>query len=436
VSAAASSSALGRPPQITLDSGLRVVTIAQPNLHRALVALYVRVGSRFETEKTNGLSHFLEHMLYRGTPKLKTAHDVNLAFESLGGYLYASTQVDYAVFSVAVPVESLERACDLFANVLTEPTFADIEIEKGIVCEEILEDLDDDGRQIDADNLSRELIYPNHPLGYTITGTEKTVRSFDVPMVHALHKKHFVSENGVLVFGGNVAENKAISLSEKFFSKFPRGARTAATPPPASQKKPRLLVLENSSSQTELRVSFRAIADAAPDRPAMDMLMRLIDDGMSTRLYHRICDARGLCYDVTAGYDGYEDDGVVDFAAGVVHARTSQVTSEILALMKELADDGPTDDELEKARRRHAWELAAMEDSAEKTAGFFAHGMLFGRQPTIAESNAALASVTKEDVTELAKKLCEPNRLNVVAVGLLEDDEEKRLRDVVAKWSK
>jgi predicted Zn-dependent peptidase len=437
VNAAASSSpAHGRPPQITLDNGLRVVTIAQPNLHRALVALYVRVGSRFETDKTNGLSHFLEHMLYRGTPQLKTAHDVNLAFESLGGYLYASTQVDYAVFSVAVPVESLERACELFANVLTEPTFADIEIEKGIVCEEILEDLDDDGRQIDADNLSRELIYPNHPLGFTITGTEKTVRSFDVPMVHALHEKHFVSEGSVLVFGGNVAENTAISLSKKFFAKFPRGARIAATPPPASQKKPRLLVLENSSSQTELRVSFRAIADAAPDRPAMDMMMRLIDDGMSTRLYHRICDARGLCYDVTAGYDGYEDDGVVDFAAGVVHARTSQVTSEILALMKELADEGPTDDELEKARRRHSWELAAMEDSAEETAGFFAHGMLFGRQPTIAESNATLARVTKDDVIQLAKKLCEPNRLNVVAVGLLEDDEEKRLRDVVAKWSK
>ncbi len=434
--AASSSPAHGRPPQITLDNGLRVVTIAQPNLHRALVALYVRVGSRFETDKTNGLSHFLEHMLYRGTPQLKTAHDVNLAFESLGGYLYASTQVDYAVFSVAVPVESLERACELFANVLTEPTFADIEIEKGIVCEEILEDLDDDGRQIDADNLSRELIYPNHPLGFTITGTEKTVRSFDVPMVHALHEKHFVSEGSVLVFGGNVAENTAISLSKKFFAKFPRGARIAATPPPASQKKPRLLVLENSSSQTELRVSFRAIADAAPDRPAMDMMMRLIDDGMSTRLYHRICDARGLCYDVTAGYDGYEDDGVVDFAAGVVHARTSQVTSEILALMKELADEGPTDDELEKARRRHSWELAAMEDSAEETAGFFAHGMLFGRQPTIAESNATLARVTKDDVIQLAKKLCEPNRLNVVAVGLLEDDEEKRLRDVVAKWSK
>ena len=396
----------------------------------------MRVGSRFETEERNGLSHFLEHMLYRGTPRLKTAHDVNHAFESLGGYLYASTQVDYAVFSVGVPPESLERACELFADVLSHPTFSDIEIEKGIVQEEILEDLDDDGRQIDADNLSRKLIYPTHPLGFTITGSETTVKGFDQKMLRAHHAKHFTTGSGVLVFSGNVAEKAAFSLAEKYFASFPKGERPTTTPPPATQKKPRLQILENSSSQTELRVSFRAIADDAPDKPAMDMLMRLVDDGMSSRLYHRICDARGLCYDVTAGYDGYEDDGIVDFAAGVQHARTSRVTSEMLELMRELASEGPTEDELTMARRRHAWEMTALADSPEDAAGFFGHGALFGRSPSISESIDKLAKVTREDVMALAKKLCAPNRLNVIAVGLLEEDEEKRLSDVVMNWGK
>src|SRR5262249_48046198 len=114
----------------TLPSGLRVVAIPQPQLHRAHVALYVRVGSRFETKATNGISHFLEHMLYRGTKRLPTAHDVNLAFERLGGYLYAATQTDFSVFSVTLPPECLDEACALFAEVLTGPTFADIDIEK------------------------------------------------------------------------------------------------------------------------------------------------------------------------------------------------------------------------------------------------------------------------------------------------------------------
>ncbi len=375
-------------------------------------------------------------MLYRGTPRLRTAHDVNHAFESLGGYLYASTQVDYAVFSVGVPPESLERACELFADVLSHPTFSDIEIEKGIVNEEILEDLDDDGRQIDADNLSRKLIYPSHPLGFTITGTEDTVNGFDKKMLRAHHARHFTADASVLVFAGNLAEKEAVSLAEKYFSNFPRGDRPTTAPPPVTQKKPRLQILENSSSQTELRVSFRAIADDAPDRPAMDMLMRLVDDGMSSRLYHRICDARGLCYDVTAGYDGYEDDGIVDFAAGVQHARTSRVTREMLELMRELATEGPTDEELTMARRRHAWELAALGDSPEDAAGFFGHGILFGRSPSVSSSMEKLAKVTKEDVMTLAKKLCEPNRLNVIAVGLLEKDEEKRLTDIVMGWGK
>src|SRR5882762_4332000 len=122
----------------TCGEGLRVVVSPQPQLHRAHVALYVRIGSRFEDAKTNGLSHFLEHMLYRGTPRLASAHEVNLAFESLGGYLYAATQVDFGTFSLTIPPESLDAAVALFAEVLAEPSFADIDVEKDIVCEEIL----------------------------------------------------------------------------------------------------------------------------------------------------------------------------------------------------------------------------------------------------------------------------------------------------------
>jgi predicted Zn-dependent peptidase len=338
----------------TLSNGLRVVAAPQPQLHRAHVALYFRVGSRFEDEKTNGLSHFLEHMIYRGTPRLPSAHAVNLAFESIGGYLYAATHADYGVFSVTVPPESFEEACALFGEVLRAPSFFDIEVEKGIVCEEILEDLDDEGRQIDADNLSRELIYPTHPLGYTITGDEARVRSFTDAMCRAHHAKHYVAQNGVLAFSGASEGDRAMELAARHFGALPSGAVTRGASPVHTQKKARLRVIDNVSSQTELRVCLRAMGESAPERPALDMLMRVVDDGMSTRLYHRVCDDKGLCYDVSAGYDGYEDDGVVDFAAGVQHARAAVVTGEILGMLSELAENGPSEDELAKAKRRHA----------------------------------------------------------------------------------
>src|ERR1700733_8410895 len=160
----------------TLPNGLRVVVAPLPKLNRAHVALWARGGSPCETRQDNGISHFLEHMIYRGTRRVPSAHEVNLAFESLGGSLFASTQVDHGIFSLSLPPESLDEACGLLHGFLTRPALLDIDIERGIVLEEILEDVDDEGRQVDADNLSRALIYGDHPLGFTITGGETHVR--------------------------------------------------------------------------------------------------------------------------------------------------------------------------------------------------------------------------------------------------------------------
>ena len=419
----------------TLPNGLRVVVAPLPKLHRAHVALWARVGSRFETREDNGISHFLEHMIYRGTRRVPSAHAVNLAFERLGGSLYASTQVDHGIFSLTLPPESLGEACALFGEVLSQPAFLDIDIERGIVLEEILEDLDDEGRQVDADNLSRALIYRDHPLGFTITGGESHVRSFDEAALRRWHEQHYTADNTVLAFSGAVDVEAAMRLAERDFSGLRRGTRTAGQAPEHTQKKPRLQIVETVSSQTELRVCLRAFSEVHPLRPAIDVLMRLVDDGMSTRLYHRLCDARGLCYDVSAGYDGYEDDGVIDVAAGVQHMRAAEVTREILAMFEELAREGPTPGELEKARRRIAWDARAMADSAEETGAFYAAGLLFDRFSTPAEHVAELTAVGAEQVREAARELARPERLNVVAVGLLEDGEDERLGDAVKGWT-
>ncbi|MCL2777460.1 MAG: insulinase family protein [Polyangiaceae bacterium] len=418
----------------TLDHGLRVVVAAQPALHRAHVALYVRVGSRFESRKTNGLSHFLEHMLYRGTPQLKSAHEVNLAVESLGGCLYAATQVDSGIFSVTVPPELVTEASALFGEIITCPIFADIEIEKDIVCEEILEDLDDDGRQVDADNLSRQLIYPVHPLGFTITGDAERVLSFDQAMLRAHHAQHYATTSSVLAFSGAIDPDEAVALASRYFVDLPRGKAIETLAPIHTQTKPRISIVENVSSQTELRVCFRAVSERSTYRPAMDMLMRLLDDGMSTRLYHRIVDAKGLCYDVGASFDGYEDDGVLDFSAGVQHARSSIVTREILEILLEIARHGPTGSELDKAQRRHAWELQAMLDSPEDLASFYAGGLLVDRFETPEARMAANLRVTPQEIQSLAQMLAQPDRLNVVAVGLFDNGEDERLEEVVCNF--
>jgi predicted Zn-dependent peptidase len=318
--------------------------------------------------------------------------------------------------------------------VLSQPAFLDMDIERGIVLEEILEDLDDEGGQVDPDNLSRALIYGEHPLGFTITGGEGHVRSFDEPALRAWHERHYAADNAVLAFSGAVDVDEAMHLAERDFGKLRRGVRAAGEPPRHTQDRPRLQIVDNVSSQTELRVCLRAFSEVDPRRPALDVLMRLIDDGMSTRLYHRLCDARGLCYDVSAMFDGYEDDGIVDVAAGVQHKRAAAVTREILTMFEELAREGPTPEELEKARRRIAWDARAMTDSAEETGPFFAGGLLFDRFSGVQEHVDELLGVDAAGVRQAARDLARPERLDVVAVGLLEGGEDARLEETVTGW--
>ncbi|AUX22177.1 peptidase M16 [Sorangium cellulosum] len=419
---------------VVLSNGLKLVLVPQPHVHRAVASLYLRVGSRFETQQNNGISHFLEHMLFRGTPSLPSAHAQALAFERLGGTLYAATHVDHGVMSISVPPANLDPVLALLGEVATSPRFTAIEVERGIVREEILEDLDDEGRDIDADNNARALMYERHPLGFTITGGIDALDRFDEPTLRAHHARHYTTANAVLCVAGQIDPGVCARVVERHFGAMPRGEQVPVAPPPNGQKRPRFRFIENQSSQTELRVAFRGVSERDAREPAVEMLLRVLDDGMSTRLYERICDRLGLCYDVSGMFEAYEDDGVVDIAAGVQHDRATVVVREIFTLLRELAETGPREDELAKARDRHLWSVEAMLDDAEATAGFYGLAALADITRTPEARHAELARVTVDDVRDAARALFRPERLTVVAVGLLRSSEEAKLEKVVRSF--
>lgn len=416
---------------LVLSSGLPVVVVPQPNVHRAVAALFLRVGPRFETPATNGLSHFLEHMSFRGTRTYPSAHTQALAFERLGGTLFAATSVDHGVMSIAVPPRNFERVIDLMGEVTTTPRFTDVEIERGIVREEILEDLDDDGRVIDADDLSRQLIFEAHPLGYRITGGLDTLARFDEAMLRAHHARHYTTANAMLCLAGNFDVTAAVAAAERAFAAMPRGARVEATAPHNGQTHPRFSFVKNQSSQTDLRIVFRAVSEHDAHEPSVEMLLRVLDDGMSTRLYERICDRLGLCYDVSGMFEAYEDDGVVDIAAGMAHDRATIVLTEIFALVDELASHGPRPEELDKAKDRHLWSVEAMADDAEEVASFYGLSAFTNSVRTPQLRHEQLASVTVADVRDAAQRIFRPERMGVVAVGMLKRSQESKMDKIV-----
>lgn len=415
----------------TLPNGLRLLCVPRETANRSVITMLVRVGSRFETGANNGISHFLEHMLYRGCGSKRTAHRQALAFETLGGTLYAATQADYGSISLTVPPESLSRALVTFAEVATAPCFSAIEIERGIVREEILEDLDDDGRQIDADNLARSLIYGPHPLGLTITGSLAGLERFDRAMLRRHHARHYTGKNSVLCFSGKVDPDRCMRLASELFSRLPKGDRASAGPSPPRQRGPRFLHAPNVASQTDLRLAFRAFGDRDRREPATEMLLRVLDDGMSTRLYDRICDTKGLCYDVSALFESYEDDGVFDVAAEVQHHRVAEVAREIRCVLTELGEQGPTERELRKAKARHGWQMQAMLDDSEALGGFYALSELARLTRTPLARHEELSRVTCEDVRLVAAAIFRPERMSVVTVGAMSKEQQRALAGAV-----
>ncbi|MFW5738776.1 MAG: M16 family metallopeptidase [Myxococcota bacterium] len=412
----------------TLDNGLRVVSVLQPQLHGICVSLHLHVGSRFETERNSGCSHMLEHMLFRGTPTYPTAHRQARAVERLGGTLYAATHTERGHMSVTLPPESFRAGVTLFGEIVSSPMFADLDVERGIIREEILEGLDEDGHLVDPDTITRAQLFPGHALGLPITGTLASIDAIDEALLREHHRRYYTGRNSVLCFAGPIDHALCEELAAAHFGGLPQGEPHAIEPPPTPRSSFRFT--ENQGSQTDLRLAFRAPGLHDPCEPATELLVRLLDDGMSTRLYAKICDEMGLCYDVSADYEPFADGGVLDFAAVVRHARAPRVMRELTAIVEELVRDGPTEDELQICKNRHRWELQALLDHPEGLADYHGVAQLVGHGDSLDGRQQQIEAVGRDDIVNAAQNIFRPENVCAVAVGMLRREQRKEIERV------
>jgi predicted Zn-dependent peptidase len=412
-----------------LPNGLRVLLVPLPHARSAAVSVHVRVGSRYESAAKNGISHFLEHMLHRGTSSHPSAHAQALAFERLGGTLGASTYVDHGVLAVSVPPDAVLEVVGLLAEVCRAPIFDEIEVERGIVREEILESLDSRGRKVGPDDLLREAAFPGHSLGYPITGTLSTLARFDRVALRRHHRAHYTTDLVVSVAGRFATRGLLAHVARSF--ELPRG-KPPKPRAPRQLRGPAIRHVRDASSQTALRLSFRAPGTRDADEAATDLLARVIDDGTSTRLYHRVCDERGLCYDVSALYESYEDVGLLDFAAECSHENTPLVLEEIFTIARDLRAHGPTPEELEKARARHRFQFDAMLDSPSDLGAFYGFSELARLARTPEARVRELDRVTAQAVRRAAARLFRADRLALLTVGETSAAVRRRIDRAVA----
>jgi len=418
----------------TLDNGLAVTTVALPHLHTAVCALFVKVGARFETREDNGLSHFVEHMLFRGTERYPTSLALNTAVERLGSTLHAETGRDYSLFQLALEPAHVPAAIELLGELLSRPRFSDIELERELVLEEINEDYDEQGVEINADDIARGLVFEDHPLGQRIIGPRTNVERFSQRDVQRHFGAFYGARNANLCIAGPVEHGRVVEHAARALAAMPAGARVEVPAAPPAVTGPRLHHVRDAGSQTSLSVVFRAIPELDPAYVALVALLRVLDDGMSTRLHYTLADQKGLAYSIHAAIEPLADAALFEITGATANAKVPSLIKELLALLDGLRKGQVTEDELAKARVRYRYETLASIDDAAAMAGWFGGTALYYRPPALSERLAQMEQVSVEDVVRVASQVLSPHHLALAAVGSLSRARLGELRQTVTEW--
>lgn len=417
----------------TLDNGLAVTTVALPHLHTAVCAMFVKVGARFELPEDNGLSHFVEHMLFRGTERYPTSLALNTAVERLGSTLHAETGRDYTLFQLALEPTHVPAAIDLLGELLSRPRFSDIELERALILEEINEDYDEKGVEINPDDIARGLVFGDHPLGQRIIGPRGNVERFSLADVQRHFQAFYGARNANLCVAGPVEHAPVVEYAARALAAMPAGTRAEVPAAPPLVPGPRIHHVRDAGSQTSLSVVFRAVPELDPAYVALVALLRVLDDGMSTRLHYTLADQKGLAYSIHAAIEPLADTALFEITGATANAKVPSLVKELLALLGGLRE-GVTPDELAKARVRYRYETLASLDDAAAMAGWFGGTALYYPPPKLSERLAQIERVTVDDVVEVAKQVLTPERLALAAVGSLSRARLGELRQTVNDW--
>ncbi len=387
-----------------LPSGLTVVTEAIPFARSASFGCWVRVGGRDEVAELAGASHFLEHLLFKGTAS-RTGREISEAVEAVGGELNAHTAHEHTAFYTRVPAAAAAIGLELLADVVTSPAFDadDVESERQVILEELhLAEDEGDDRVL---SLAHEALWGNHPLGREVLGSLATIDAMDRETIDGFFGHHYHPANLVLVAAGAVDHAEVVAAGEGFPDRRAgdRPERVAPVPAPPVQGH---ALLRRPLEQAHVAIVWPGLAADDPDRYALSVCNQILGGGLSSRLFQEIREERGLAYSVFSSVAAYSDAGSVVAYAGTSPERVSEVRKLIVETAAAMVADGVTDREWEVARGYlEGASLLGLEDSGSVMARLGNHVCAKGRVTPLEDQLAKLRAVTPDDVHRVARRL-------------------------------
>jgi predicted Zn-dependent peptidase len=403
-----------------LANGVRVITEAMPHVRSVSVGIWIGSGSRRETGEYNGISHFIEHMLFKGTAR-RSAEDIARSVDSIGGNLDAFTAKELVCFNTKVLDEHLSQAFDVLADLVLHPQFRDedIEKEKGVILEEIKMEADS------PDYLVHEIFSSNfwkdHPLGKPILGTPQTVKRFDREMIHGFYSQVYAPSNLIVTAAGNLTHAGLVALAREHLEPLPPAAPAPVDQVPGTHAR---IALRHKKALEQVHLCLGVPSYPLPheERFACYVLNTLLGGGMSSRLFQNIRERQGLAYAVFSELNPYRDTGCLSIYAGTSIESARKVVESITKEFRELKQDPVSDEELRRAKDHLKGSLMlSLESTSSRMSNLARQEMYFQKFFTLDELVESIESVTAADVQRIAQAFFDPKQIALTVLGNLEN---------------
>jgi predicted Zn-dependent peptidase len=410
-----------------LANGVRVVTSRMDHVRSASLIITFAVGARHETDNIAGVSHFLEHMVFKGTNRRPDPITITREIEEVGGILNAGTSREHTNYWVKVPSSHLETAFDVLADMLLDSTFRQEELEKErwVIFEEIhgIHDTPDDY----VHDVIDELVWDGNPIGRPIIGSEDTIGVMTRDDVMSFMTNNYLPGRLVISAAGEVDHDHVVRLAERTFGQMPAATPPAITPCTVSQSAPKLRVLKRETEEAHFCIGLPAISYKDERRQVQDTIDAVLSSGMSSRLFEEIRERRGLAYAVFSYFRGYQDVGQGVVYAGTDPEKVDQTVTAVIRELWKLREDPVPAEELHRTKELRKGRISmGLEDSRAVAGWIGSQELLFEEILTPDEVMREIDQVTSEQVQELATELLQPERLSLAVIGPFADDERFR----------
>ncbi len=414
-----------------LKNGLRIITVPLTDSQSAIGMVLVETGSDYESKEQNGLSHFIEHMVFKET-KNRTGDQIKFEIDSMGASCNAFTSNEYTGYYAKASKEKISKVIDFVSDMYLNPTFPqkDIDIERGVIIEEIkmYEDLP---QEIVAD-MWQQLLYPDTPGGRSIGGTKETVSSFSQKDFVAYHKKQYIPEKTVFVVAGGIDEKKVIAHIKKIFESISNTKSIKKQKTKWKQIKPQIALTYKKIDQAHLVLGFRSFDLYDSKNYALKVAATILGKGFSSRLFSKLRDELGLCYYIGAGIRSYTDRGVFAVRSGVTVARTAEALSVLMQEFKKLRDEKIDSIELQKAKDYLIGNFSIGLETSEDVADFFGFQELL-REKILKPNDIIkkIKAVKAEDIQKVLKEIMKEKNLNLALIGPFAEKQKGEFESVL-----